>query len=276
MQANIKLIFVFDGEHPELKKKEIQKRYAAKQEAKKLYEEAKQKEDIEEMKKYAARTSSLTQEMIDEAKELVSALGLPVIQAPSEGEAQAAYMVKNGDAYGEVSEDFDCLLFGVPKLIRNLSISGKKKRINRVTFKTVKPELIELNSVLKNLDIDQDQLIALAMLVGTDFNPEGIKGIGPKTALKLVKQHGKDFDTMFKEAEWDSFFDFEWKMAFDTVKHMPVTKDYKLKWKSIDREKILQLLVEKHEFSRERVEKTLDELQEEDKKGKQKGLGDFF
>lgn len=276
MQANIQLIFVFDGEHPELKQKEIQKRHAAKQEAKKLYEEAAQKEDVEAMKKYAARTSSLTQEMIDEAKELVAALGLPTIQAPSEGEAQAAFMVQKGDAYAEVSEDFDCLLFGVPRLVRNLSISGKKKRTGKLTFKTIKPELIELKSVLKNLEIDQDQLIALAMLVGTDFNPEGIKGIGPKTALKLVKKHGKNLDAMFKEVEWDKHFPYNWREVFDVIKKMPVEKKYKLEWKPIDKEKVVEILVKRHEFGEERVLNALDRVEEAKKVGMQKGLGEFI
>jgi len=276
MQANIRLAFVFDGKHPELKSKEISKRAEAKKEAKKLYEEAVQKEDIEAMKKYAARTSSLTQEMIDEAKELIDALGLPVIQAPSEGEAQAAFIVKQGDAYGEVSEDFDCLLFGVTKLIRNLSISGKKKRIGKVSFKTIKPELIELNNVLKNLEINQDQLIVLGILVGTDFNPNGIKGIGPKTALKLVKKYKNDFDALFKEAKWGDHFDYSWKEVFNVIKNMPIKEKYSLEWKPIDREKIIRLLVKKHEFSEDRVLNAIERAEEANKKGFQRGLSEFI
>ncbi len=276
MQANIRLAFVFDGEHPDLKAKEISKRAEAKKEAKKLYEEAVKKEDIEAMKKYAARTSSLTQEMIDEAKELIDALGLPVIQAPSEGEAQAAFIVKQGDAYGEVSEDFDCLLFGVPKLVRNLSISGKKKRIGKVTFKTVKPELIELNTILKNLEINQDQLIVLGMLVGTDFNPNGIKGVGPKTASKLVKKYKTDFDALFKEVKWENYFDYSWKEVFNVIKKMPVEKKYKLEWKPVDKERIIKLLVKKHEFGEERVLNAIERAEESAKKGFQRGLGEFI
>ena len=116
----------------------------------------------------------------------------------------------------------------------------------------------------------------MGLLVGTDFNIGGIKGIGPKNSLKLVKKYGKDFEGLFEEAGWSRHYDMDWKIVFDTIKHMPVTDDYELKWNNVNRDKIIGLLVEKHEFSRERIEKNLDELEEETKKGKQKGLGDFF
>lgn len=275
-KMGIDLAFVFDGKRPNLKQLEIERREEIKKQAKAEYEIAKEREDIEAMKKYAARTSVLTKEMIGEAKELLDALGFPVIQAPSEGEAQAAFMVKKGDFYAEVSQDYDCLLFGVPRMIQNLTISERKKTKNKLSYEKVTPVLVDLQETLKQNDITHDQLIVMGLLVGTDFNIGGVKGIGPKNALKLVKKHGKDFSALFREAEWEKFFEFDWKTAFDTIKHMPVTENYNLKWKAIDRNKVIQLLVEEHEFNRERVEKVLDELEEQTKKGKQKGLGDFL
>ncbi len=275
-RMGIELAFVFDGKKPELKKKEVERRIELKKQAQVEYEIAKERQDVATMKKYAARTSMLTREMIDESKELLDALGFPVIQAPSEGEAQAAFMVKQGDFYAEVSQDYDCLLFGVPRMVQNLTISERKKTKNKLSYEKVRPVIVELKETLEKNELTQDQLIVIGILVGTDFNIGGIKGIGPHKAIKLVQKHGKDFDALFEEVEWDTFFAFGWKEVFDVIKHMPVTKDYKLKWKPVDRDTVLRLLVEKHEFSRERVEKTLDELQEEDKKGKQKGLGDFF
>lgn len=275
-KMGIDLAFVFDGKKPELKKKETERRYELKKQAQAEYEIAKEREDIAAMKKYAARTSVLTKEMVEESKELLDALGFPVIQAPSEGEAQAAFMVKEGDFYAEVSQDYDCLLFGVPRMIQNLTISEKKKTKNKLSYEKVKPVIVELKETLSANDITQDQLIVMGMLVGTDFNIGGIKGIGPKNALKLVKKHGKEFDALFKEVEWSKYFDFEWREVFDLIKNMPVTKDYKLRWKPVERDKVIKLLVEEHEFSRERVEKNLDELEEQSKKGKQKGLGEFF
>jgi len=275
-KLGIELAFVFDGKRPNLKQKEVERRSELKKQARAEYEIAKEREDLEAMKKYASRTSVLTKEMIQESKDLLSALGFPVIQAPSEGEAQAAFMVKEGDFFAEVSQDYDCLLFGVPRFVQNLTLSERKKEKSKLSYEKMKPVLVDLKETLKKNELKQDQLIAIGLLVGTDFNIGGIKGIGPKNALKLVKKHGTDFNSLFKEVEWNKFFDFEWKTAFDTIKNMPVTKDYELKWTPVDREKVIKILVEDHEFNRERIEKNLDELEEVSKKGKQKGLGDFF
>jgi flap endonuclease-1 len=274
MHYGIKLAFVFDGKPPELKEKEREKRKTVKQEAMRLYEEAKKKEDIESMKKYASRTSILDKEMIKESKELISALGFPVVQAPSEGEAQVAKIVSDKNAFAGISEDFDSLLYGIPKLVKNLSITGRRKL--RSTYITIKPKLINLSENLNKLGIDNDQLIVLAMLVGTDYNPGGIRGIGPKNALKLVKQHKDDFDNLFKEVKWNESFDFPWTDIYYLIKKMPVEKDYNLKIEKISPEKIFELLVEKHDFSKERVEKAMETLIKSESKKQQKGLGDWI
>jgi len=276
MQQGLKLIYVFDGEPPKLKQKEREKRKQSKLEAKKKYLAAVKKENYAEMKKYAARTTRLTDDMIKEAKKLIIALGLPVIDAPSEGEAQAAYLVRKGDAYAVASQDADSLLFGTPKLIRNLSLLGKRKKAQKLSYEFIKPEIVDLTETLNHLGIDQTQLIVLGMLVGTDFNPGGIKGIGPKNALKLVKKFGTDFDNLFKEVKWNSYFDYEWTEVYYLIKNMSINQNYKLDWADIDEEKIKKLLVDAHEFSEERVTKGIHKLVEEKEKRKQKGLGDFF
>ena len=224
MQYNMKLAFVFDGKPPELKFKEIEKRSKLKEEAKLKYEKAKQEEDIDAMKKYAGRTSRLTKEMIEEAKELIKAMGLPVIQAPSEGEAQAAHIVNKGEAFAEISEDFDCLLYRVPRLIKNLAITQKRKKLGAIAYETVKPSIIDLKENLKALDINQEQLIVIGILIGTDYNNGGVKGIGPKNALKLVKQYKHDFDGLFREVKWDEYFDFSWYDIYELFKKMPVNQ----------------------------------------------------
>ena len=124
LSQGIKLAFVFDGKPPELKTKERDRRKSIKVEAEKRYEQAKAEEDVDAMKKYAARTSKLTKNMIEEAKLLVKALGCPVIQAPSEGEAQAAIIVNKGDAFAVASQDYDGLLYGSKRVLKNLKISG--------------------------------------------------------------------------------------------------------------------------------------------------------
>ena len=274
MQRGLKLVFVFDGKPPELKQKTHEERKALKIQAEKKYIIAKKKGDEEEMKKYASRTSRLNREMVNEAKELVSLLGLPVVQAPSEGEAQAAHMINKNKGFAVGSQDFDALIHGATKLVRNISISGRRKK-SKVGYETVNPELIDLSENLNNLGIDQDQLIVLAMIIGTDYNPGGIKGIGPKNALKLVKQHKSDFDSLFKETKWNDNFNFPWSEVYYLIKKLPTTDNYKLKWDKINNEKIKEMLVDKYEFSEQRVENTLEKLKKETSKKQQRSLGDF-
>jgi len=276
MQQGLKLAYVFDGEPPKLKEKERERRRALKVEAQKKFDDAKKREDVEEMRKYGSRTARLTPEMVADAKDLIKALGLPVVEAPAEGEAQASLLVKQEKAFAVASQDADAFLFGAPRVIRNLSISGRKKRHNSLAYDVVKPELVDLTENVNELGIDQSQLIALAMLVGTDFNIGGIKGIGPKNAIKLVKKHKNDLDTLFAEVKWDDFFDYPWTEVFYLIKKMPVDENVELTWSSIDRDAVLDILVGKLEFSEERVISQLDKLTKNQQAKQQKGLGDFF
>jgi flap endonuclease-1 len=274
MNQNIKLAFVFDGKAPDLKNKEREKRKESKLEAQKEYEKAKQEEDIDLMKKYAARTSVLSQQMIEDAKTLIRYLGLPVIQAPSEGEAQSVYIAKKENLFGIVSQDYDSLLYGTPNLVRNLSIAGKRKQADKLNYTIVNPEIINLTESLNELGIDNDQLIIMAMLIGTDYNPGGIKGVGPKNALLFVKKYEKNFDALFKNLKWNEYFDFSWQEVYNLFKEMPVTDDYKLEWKNIDAKKLKEFLLD-HDFSEERINTTLEKLGKKEDLKKQKSLFEF-
>ncbi|MBU1111485.1 MAG: flap endonuclease-1 [archaeon] len=277
MDQGLKLVFIFDGKAPDIKLKTWEKRTAIKKEASLRLEKAEEAGDVGEMRKFAARTAKLDKDMIEDAKKIIKVLGLPVIQAPSEGEAQTAYIVKKGNAYASISQDYDNLIFGCPLLIRNLSIEGKRKRAGKFAYQIVKPEMIKLKDVLDELKINHDQLIVLAILVGTDYNPDGIKGIGQKKALKLLQEFGMNFDKIFEEVKWkDNYPDLEWKEVFNTIKNMKVTDDYKLEWKPIDEKKALNLLVEEYEFHEERVKKKIDLLCKQKEKMCQKGLSSFF
>ncbi|MAE12989.1 flap endonuclease-1 [Candidatus Woesearchaeota archaeon] len=274
LQEGVKPVFVFDGKPPALKAKERLRRKELKIEALKQYEQAVEEEDVEEMKKYASRTSRLTPEMVEEAKELLIALGLPVVQAPSEGEAQAAHMVAQGDCYAVVSQDADSLVFGATRVVRNLSVSQRRKKAGTLTYTTVQPELILLSEVLNRLQLSQDQLIIISILVGTDYNYGGVKGIGPKKALQLVRKYPNDFEAIFSEVKWKELWDVGWEEIYTVIKKMPVIDSYRLEWKQIDVEQVVELLVEKHDFSQARVESSLKRFEKEDKE--QKGLGEFF
>ncbi len=276
LQKKIMPVFVFDGEPHDLKKKELERRSELKKKAEEQYESAKKEKDIEGMKKYASRTSRLTHGMVDEAKKLLELMGLPIVQAPSEGEAQASYMAKKGDAFAVSSQDFDSLLFGTPYLVRNISVTGKRKKANSPAYSNIKPELISLSETLNSLGIDMDKLFVLGMLIGTDFNVGGVKGIGPSRALKLIKKFEDNYEELFAEVRWDDFFPFSWYETYKGLKNIPVSDDYRLDWKKPDTDKILQFLCEERGFSRERIGSQLDKLEKSIGSQKQKGLSDFF
>lgn len=269
IQEDIKLIFCFDGKIPALKYQETESREAKKLIAEEKLKEAIKSEDKDLMLKYSKQSIRLDKNIINESKELLNALGIPVIQSPGEAEAQCSFIAERGHAFGVVSQDADALLYSTPILIRNLTISQRRK-LPSGAYISIKPELIELKNVLSTLNLNQDQLLALAILTGTDYNKKGVKGIGPKTALKLVKEY-KNFDVLFKNVNAD----FNWKKIYAVFKSMPIMKNYQLKWKEIDIYRLKKILVDQHDFSEERIDKTLSKLKEKDSKKHQKSLSDF-
>lgn len=264
VDAGIKPIFVFDGEPPEFKTKTIQARKLAKEEAREKWKQA--LETGEEAITYAQRATVLTNEMIEDSKKLLEAMGIPYLVAKSEGEAQCAFMCIRKDVDFSASQDFDSLLFGSPYLVRNLSITGRRKVPNKDTYIEVNPEIIDLSQMLSNLGITREQLIILGMLVGTDYN-EGIEQVGPKTALKLVKEH-KTLKKVLAHVEWKD--DVEPEAIYDFFLDPPVIEKYKIEFKNPDKDKIIKLMVEEHDFSQERMEKIIEKLQSQ--KGKQASL----
>jgi len=271
VEAGIKPIYVFDGEPPAFKKVTLKMREEMKEEAEEKMKEALEKG--EEAIKYAQATARVTNEIVEDAKKLLELMGIPIVQAPSEGEVQAAYLAKKGDAYASASQDYDSLLVGSPRLIRNLNITGKRKLPNREVYVEIKPELIELEDILKTLGISREQLIIIGILVGTDYNPEGVEGIGPKKALKLVKEK-KTLEFVLKEVEWN--FDVSAEEIYNFFLNPPVTDDYKLEWKQPNEEGIIKFMVEEHDFSDERVRNGIEKLKQAFSKSQQRSLGSWF
>ncbi len=271
LEKGLKLVYVFDGERPQFKEKTVEERQRAREEAAEKWRAALEAGMMEEAKKYAQAAVTLDEYMIAESKELLEAMGIAVIQAPSEGEAQAAYFVKKGKAYASVSQDMDSLLFGSPRMIRNLNITGRRKIPGRPYFKEITPEMIELRELLSVLGITQDELIILGILVGTDYNPEGVRGIGPKKALKLVREY-RTLDEVLTHVNWEH--DVDPHAIFDFFKNPPV-EDVEIKFPEMDREKIIRILVDEHEFSTERVENALAKLEEAERAKTQKTLFAF-
>src|SRR3990172_2546578 len=200
IEAGIKPIYVFDGAPPDFKYV-TQERSEIRREAERKWKEALEKEEFESIRKYSQASSRLTSEMIEQSKRLLEYMGLPHVQALSEGEAQCAYMCKEGLVFATASQDFDSILFGSPRLVKNLSISGKRKMPKQEGFYYIYPELIELDKIKKETGLSREKLIIIGLLVVSDFNP-GIKGIGPKKALDLVNKE-KTLDRVLGKIEWN-------------------------------------------------------------------------
>ncbi|QGA80839.1 flap endonuclease-1 [Candidatus Nanohalobium constans] len=271
LEKNIRPVYVFDGKPPQLKAKEAKERRKKREEAREEWEKLKEEGKISEAYSKATQSSKLTGDMIEEAQKLLDAMGLPYIVAESEGEAQAAYMVQKGSVYAVGSQDWDCLLFGADVMVRNLT-SRKTRKTSGGGRKEVSTEKIDLESVLDQLDISHEKLQWLGILVGTDFNPDGIYGIGPKTALELVKQYDS-FDDLMEDdkVEWES--DNDPDKILDFFQNPPV-EDTDFEFESPDKEEIRNVLIEQHDFSEKRVNSGLEKL-DTALESRQSGLDSF-
>jgi len=252
-EHGLELVFVFDGKPPALKFAEIARRRSIKERYDAEHAAALEAGDLEKAYSKATMTSRLTREMTEEARQLLRLMGLPVVQAPAEGEAQASYMAAKSSVWAAASKDYDCLLFGAPRLLRFLTISGKEFLPSKGAFRPIVPELIHTESLLDHYKITREQLIDLAILVGTDFN-DGVKGIGPKKALKLVSDFGS-IENMPAEIQ-------EAVGPVAEIRHLflapDVTDDYVIEFRKPDLDGVIRFLCDEREFSRERVTAALD------------------
>ena len=258
VEMGIKPIYVFDGAPPVLKEVEIKRRMRIKEEALVKYEQALKEGKVEEARTYAQATSRLKDYMEEDSKRLLGFMGIPWVQAPSEGEAQAAHLAKRGDADYCASQDYDSLLFGAPKLLRNVTISGRRKLPGKKVYIEVVPETVELDQVLRECGIAYKQLIDIGILIGTDFNPEGIKGLGPKTALKLIKEHG-NLENALPHIE-NAEFPVEPQRIREIFMHPKITDNYKIEWKEPDVDDVIDFICRERDFSEDRVKKALEKM----------------
>ncbi|MEM2916877.1 MAG: flap endonuclease-1 [Candidatus Bathyarchaeia archaeon] len=271
LDYDVDLVFVFDGKPPELKAREILERRKLREKAFLEWQKALEAKDYTTAFSKAVMTSRLTEPLIQDAKTLLGLLGIPFVQAPSEAEAQIAHMAIKGDVWAASSKDYDTLLFGAPRLLRYLTITGKEFLPSKGVARPLKPELIVLQEFLSHHQISREQLVDLAILIGTDFN-EGIKGIGPKTALRLVKEHGK-LENMPEKivSKLPSNYD-EIREIFLQPK---VTDNYAIQYGTLQEDKLYEFLCEKHEFSKQRVGKVIQRMKNFYSKRKQSKLSQF-
>jgi len=255
---HVRPVFIFDGKPPDLKMKTLKARREYRDKARREWEEAVQRRDYSAAWKKAVRMDSLNKPMQDDAKTVLILLGIPHIQAPEEGEAQAAYMARKADVWAANSRDYDSVLFGAPRLVRYVTISGQEFLPSKGTSRPLIPELIELEQLLKFLEVSREQLIDLAILVGTDFN-HGIKGVGPKTALKLIKKHGT-LENL--PSEYQEQVPPETQEIRNLFLNPTVTNDYDLKFRGLNEDELRRFLCAEREFSPDRVDLAVKRMRE--------------
>ena len=243
IEKDIKPIYIFDGQAPELKSETQAKRREVREESERIFKQALKEGDTEKARKFAMRSSKLSPEIIESSKKLLTLMGIPYVEAKGEGEAQAAYLVSKGDAYAVASQDYDCLMFGAKRVVRNLAVSSNLGNL----------EYYELKSVLSQLKVTRD--IDMGILIGTDFC-EGLKGVGAKTALKLA--HNGQLKEKLAELQKQSTHDLD--EVREIFLNHNVNTDYKIKWEKPNQDKIIEFLCYEHGFSVDRVTKASDKL----------------
>ena len=269
VENGIRICVVFDGKPPKLKMNLLEERRQRKIKAQIEWEAAIEAGDRETARTKAQQTTRLESHMIDDSKKLLDLLGVPWVEAPSEGEAQVASLLEQGMVDYGASQDFDTVLFGASKFIRNLTLSGRRKLPKQQKWVEVSPEIVDLETSFQKLEINREQLVDVAILMGTDFNP-GIDGIGPKRGLKLIQEFGKAEGALEKLGKEIDNLD-EIRTLF--LDHPSV--DFTPEWRTPNVESTIKYLCNDYSFNKARVEKALEKYVESKTKARQFTLGDF-
>jgi flap endonuclease-1 len=257
LENGISPSFVFDGKPPEMKTDTLEYRRERRIQALEDWKQARESGDLEKAFSKASQSSRLTNDILESSRLLLQGLGIPVVEAPGEGEAQAAYMCRQGDIYAAGSQDYDSLLFGAPRLVRNMAVTGRRKMPGaKGLYRTVNVEIIHLDQLLEDLQIDRLQLVDMCIMIGTDFH-KGIAGVGPKRGLKLIREHGDLLGAL--QSIGMEIEDFQ--SIRDIFLHADHNPDYDLRLGAPDREAVKELLCETHDFSPARVDSVLDKIE---------------
>jgi flap endonuclease-1 len=257
LSLGIKPVYVFDGKPPSLKTAEIERRRQIKKDATVKYEKAIAEGNLEDARKFAQQTTSMRDGMVEDSKILLKHFGIPYIEAPSEGEATAAHLTNTGQAYASASQDFDSVLFGAKRLVRNFTNSGRRKIPNRNTYIEIEPEIIETQKTLDALELTKEELVDVGILIGTDFNPDGFERVGPKTALKMIKQYSRLEDIPSIQ---DQLKDVDYKQIRKIFLEPNVANVNDIVFESVNYDAITQYLVRERNFSEDRVQSSLSRL----------------
>ncbi|XP_039251996.2 flap endonuclease 1-like [Styela clava] len=270
LDNGIKPVYVFDGKPPQMKSGELEKRKERREEAEKKLAEATEAGEQEEVDKFQRRLVKVTKQHMDDCKKLLTFMGVPVVSAPTEAEAQCATLVKAGKVYATATEDMDALTFASNRLLRHMTFSeARKMPIQEFT----------LEKVLQEMEITQEQFIDLCILLGCDYCGS-IRGIGPKRAYDLIKQHKTIEDILGNIDKKKYTVPEDW--AFAQARSLFIEPDVspcddiELKWKEPDEEKLIEFMCKEKGFSEDRIRNGIKKLMNSKKQSTQGRLDDFF
>jgi flap endonuclease-1 len=269
----IKPCYVFDGKPPVLKGGELEKRLKRREEAEKKAEEMKETGTVEELQKFERRTVRVNRQQNEEAKQLLKLMGIPFVEAPCEAEAQCAELSSSGKVYGAASEDMDTLCYSPAHFLRNVTAAEARK---------LKIEEFDIKKVLQSFDLDINAFVDLCILLGCDYC-ETIKGIGPVTALKLIKEH-KNIENVIKSIEENPKSKYKvpenwpYKEARELFLHPDVEsgENVDLKWTEPDLDGLIDFMVKRNGFNEQRIRDGAAKLSKALKGGTQGRLDGFF
>ncbi|XP_005105611.1 flap endonuclease 1 [Aplysia californica] len=269
VENGIKPVYVFDGKPPDMKSGELAKRKEKRDEAQKELEKAEEAGDEENVEKFSRRLVKVTKEHNDECKKLLTLMGIPYVEAPCEAEAQCAALVKAGKVFATGTEDMDSLTFGSSVVLRHLTFSEARK---------MPIKEYNLGRLLSELALSQDEFIDLCILLGCDYC-DSIKGIGPKRAIELIKQH-RSIEEILKHLDKKKYpvpEDWMYKEARRLFQEPEVADAEKLdlKWTDPDEEGLVEFMVSQKNFSEERIRNGVKKLQKA-KQGTTQGRMDSF
>lgn len=197
-------------------------------------------------------------------------MGVPIIEAPGEAEAQCVEFVKGGRAFAVASEDMDSLTFGGKYLLRGFN--SKKEPITEIS----------LEEVLRSFNLTYNEFVDLCILLGCDYT-DHIEGIGPATAFKFIQQFNsieevsKQIEAM-QNRKYKIPVEFDYEGAREIFLRPDVipTSEVELKWNPPDEEKLANFLVSRKGFNPQRVEAGLKRMKASSSKPAQTSLDSFF
>ncbi|KAI5793742.1 PIN domain-like protein [Peziza echinospora] len=273
VENGVKPVYVFDGKPPTMKSGELAKRTARKAEAHEAHEDAKETGTAEDIEKFSRRTVRATREHSEECKKLLTLMGIPWVDAPTEAEAQCAALAKAGKVYAAATEDMDTLCFSTPVLIRHLTFSEQRNTKDPI-------QEIYLDKVLTGLNMPMEQFIDFCILLGCDYC-DTIPKVGAKTALELIRKHGS-IEKVVEALKANSKFTIPEHYPFEGARELflqPEISDpeqFDFKWTGPDTEGLVKFLVDEKGFNVDRVKNAAKRLETHLKSAQQGRLDGFF